>query len=420
MKKVFAIMVAVAALVAFTAPAWAAMDEPGPSFVVGGRMLTDVGYNKSSKELTNNKKEDVTTAFVSLAGHSYLNAKFASADKTTGGFIELGLLSTSNANSAGFKAANSESVLLRYAYGWWKVGNCKLLAGQDDGWVGSLKHAPKQYFGIDQDGKLLLANWGYIYSGRHPQVRFEWESGMFGFALAAVQPGAESLAYNAAGATGLTAGTLNTIPGVDAYANLPRFDAAVEFKAGGLWVQPGFAWSQLKLEGVSGGADNTSTQYMAILPVKFSVGPFTAKAEIHYGQNNDIEWSGNLLGLNVLRTALASVPVVKSNGKIEDSHQVGGFLALEYKIIPALEVTAGAGIEQVSNDAWKQSVASGGAGFKDDNYTRKAYFVALPYTVTKNFSLHPEFSYFDYGDNPQTNSDRGNEWLLGMQFRFVF
>ncbi len=419
MKKFFAIMVAAAALVAFTAPAWA--DEgPGPSFVVGGRMLTDLGYDHSSKELTNNKKEDVTSAFVSLAGHSYLNAKFTSADKTTGGFVELGLLSTSNANSAGFKGANSESVLLRYAYGWWKVGNCKLLAGQTDGWVGTLIHAPKQYFGIDQDGKLLLANWGYIYSGRAPQVRFEWQSGMFGFALAAVQPGAESLAYYGAGSTGLTAGTLNNIAGTDAYATVPRFDVAAQFKAGGFWVQPGIGWSQLKLEGITGGGDSETTQYMAILPVKFTAGPFTAKAEIHYGQNNDLEWSGNLLGLNVLRNDLMSIPVVKGNGKVEDTHQLGGFLALEYKLTAALEATAGFGIEKLNNDAWKTSVASGGAGYKDDNYTRKAFFVALPYTVTKNFSLHPEFSYFDYGDNPKTNSDNGNEWLLGMQFRFVF
>jgi len=393
MKKIFAIMVAMAALVAFTAPAWAA-DEPGPTFVVGGRMLTDLGYNKMSKELTSNKKEDVTTAFVNMAGHSYLNAKFTSVDKTTGGFVELGLTSKIN---------NTEGVLLRYAYGWWKVGNCKLQAGQDDGWLGSLAFAPKQYFGLTQSGKLLLSNWGYTYSGRHPQARFEWESGMFGVALSAVQPGAEK------------APTISATQ--DFYANVPRFDLATKFKVGGFLAMPAVGWSQLKIEGTASGADSDINSFIALLPVKFSAGPFTAKAEIHYGVNNEIEWNGVDSGLKALPR---STPFIGSNGKIEDTRMVGGFLALEYQIIPTWEITAGFGIEKLNNDAWKKSVANGGAGYKNDDYTRKAYFVALPYTVTKNFSIHPEFGYYDYGDNIVNNADSGNEWLLGLQFRFVF
>lgn len=393
MKKFFVIMLAVAALVAFTAPAFAA-DEPGPSVVVGGRLLTDVGYNKLSKELTSNKKEDVTTAFVNLASHSYLNAKFTSVDKSTGGFVELGLSSKIN---------NAESVLLRYAYGWWKVGNCKLVAGHDDGWLGSLAFAPKQYLGLAQSAKLLLSNWGYTYSGRHPQARFEWESGMFGFSLAVVQPGAEKVPTIAAGQ--------------DFYANVPRFDLATKIKAGGFLAMPAFGWSQLKIEGAASGADTTVNSWMALLPVKFTAGPFTAKAEIHYGVNSEIEWNGVDGGL---RTLPRNTPFIGTTGKIEDTKMVGGFVALEYMIIKNWEITVGAGMEKLTNDAWKKSVASGGAGYKNDDYTRKAYFVALPYTVTKNFAIHPEFGYYDYGDNIVDNKDSGNEWLLGLQFRFVF
>lgn len=393
MKKFLAIMVAIAALVTFTAPAWAS-DAPGPSFVVGGRMLTDLGYNKLSKELTANKKEDVTTAFVNLASHSYLNAKFTSVDKTTGGFVELGLSS---------KVNNTEGVSLRYAYGWWKVGNCKLQAGHDDGWLGSLAFAPKQYLGLSQAGKLLLSNWGYTYSGRHPQARFEWESGNFGVSLAAVQPGAEKVPTIAATQ--------------DYYANVPRFDLATKIKLGGFLAMPAVGWSQLKMEGVASGADNTINSWMALLPVKFAAGPFTAKAEIHYGINSEIEWNGVDPSL---RTLPRNQPFIGTNGKIEDTKMVGGFLALEYMIISNWEITAGFGIEKLTNDAWKKSVAHGGAGYKNDDYTRTAYFVALPYTVTKNFAIHPEFSYFNYGDNIVDGKDFGNEWLLGLQFRFVF
>lgn len=393
MKKFFAIMVAVAALAAFTAPAWA--DEaPGPNVVIGGRFLTDLGYNKVSKELTNNQKEDVTTAFVNMAAHSYMNAKFTSADKTTGGFVEMGITS---------KANNQESMLLRYAYGWWKVGNCRLLAGHDDGWLGSLAFAPKQYFGLTQSGKLLLSNWGYTYSGRHPQVRFEWASGNFGFALAAAQPGAEKLP---------------TIPAnEDYYANVPRFDLTVRFMGGGLLVMPSFGISQLQMEGTPSGADDSFTTYIALLPVKYTIGPFTAKAEFHYAQNSEVEWNGVDGGL---KTMIRNSPFIGTNGKLEDTKMVGGFVALEYKLTQDWEATAGFGIEKLNNDAWKKSVASGGAGYKDDEYYRKAYFVAFPYQITKNFAIHPEFGYYDYGDAPQTDKDAGNEWLLGLQFRFVF
>ena len=398
MKKFFAILAAVAVL-GLAMPVLAA-DAPGANVVVGGRMLTDFGYHKMSKELTSNKKEDVTSAFVNVAGHSYLNAKFTSADKSTGGFIELGLSS---------KVGNQEGVSLRYAYGWWKVGNCRLVAGQDDGWIGTLKHAPKQYLGLSEGAKLLMSNWGYIYSGRHPQVRFEWMKDNLGFSLAVVQPMAELTPQQSGGVvTGSQA-----IPGtVDLYANLPRFDLAAQFTFGGLWVGPGIGWAQYKGEGITSGGDDTITSWIGVLPVKFTAGPFTAKAEVHWGQNNEYEWNGVN---SSLRSLPRSVVYVKRDGKIEDTKNVGGFLALEYKLTTDLEVTAGYGIEKLNNDAWKKD-----AGYKNDDYTRQAYFIAFPYTVTKNFSIHPEFNYWNFGDSVVNNSDMGNEWMLGLQFRFVF
>jgi hypothetical protein len=404
MKKTFAIMVALVALVAFTAPAWAADEAPGPNFTVGGRMLTDVGYHNVSKEFTANKKEDVTSAFVSLGNTSYLRGTFTSADKTTGGVVELSMSSKIN---------NAETVGLRFAYGWWKVGNCKLYAGQTDNWLGSTAFAPKQYFGQTEGGKNEMTNWGHIYGGRNPQAGFQWESGMFGFQIALVQPGAEKIA---------------TLPAtVDAYANLPRIDLALKLNAGGFLVQPGFGWSQLKMEGVASGADDNYTSMIFILPVKFSAGPFTAKVEGHWGKNIDGEWSGGRLpslgtGLsaNSTSTIKLGMPEIKTNGKIEDTTQVGGIVSAEFKILPVWTAAAGFGIEKLNNDAWKQSAASGGLAGKDDNYTRTGYFVSLPYEVTKNFTVHPEFAYYNYGDNPLTSKDYGTEWLAGLQFRFVF
>lgn len=396
MKKLFVVMVAIAAALAMTAPAWAFQAAaPGPSFQVKGRMLTDFGYQGKTKELTTNKKDDVTTAFLNVAGHSYLQANFTSADKTTGGKIEFGFDAKIN---------DAERVTLRYGYGWWKVGNCKLTAGQDDNWVGSLAYLPRQMLGVTQSAKLLLVGWGFVYGGRHPQVNLKWTSGNWGIMIAAVQPGAEDSVFGTAPA------------GTDEYANLPRFDVALRFKAGGFMTTPGAGWSQLRWEGAGSGVDDNVTNYILTLPVKFTVGAFTVKGGIHYGQNTDVEWKGELTQAT-LAAAGSNQPQaipVWVNGKVEDTKVFGGFLAVEYNVTPKLMITAGAGAVQTSNDNWKK------LGYRDDEYTRAAYFVAVPYKITDNFMIQPEFDYFDYGDSVASNNDAGNEWLLGLQFKFVF
>ncbi|MFH1035493.1 MAG: hypothetical protein V1806_13370 [Pseudomonadota bacterium] len=399
MKKLLLLCLVCAGLLG-AAPLWAG-EAPGPQVVLRGRLLTDLGYHGLSREQTTNKKEDVTSAFSNFSAASYLRTDFTSIDKTAGGRVELGLLSKQN---------NAESVILRYAYGWWRHGNLRLVAGQDDGWVGSLKNAPKQYLGMAEGNKMLLTNWGFLYSARAPQVRLEWMRQGLGAALGLVTPLAEA---SPAESSGLTTGSQAFTKGADIYANLPRADLAVQFNRGGLWISPGVGWAQYRLEGASSGGDDGITSWVGVLPVKYAYGPFTFKAQFHMGQNNDYEWNGQLI--NGLRSLPRSLAYIQKDGKIEDTHQVGGFLALEYRLTQALEITGGTGLARLSNDAWKHD-----AGYKNDQYTRRAYFVALPYSVTKNFAIHPEFSYYDYGERVSDGQDAGGEWLLGLQVRFVF
>ena len=89
-------------------------------------------------------------------------------------------------------------------------------------------------------------------------------------------------------------------------------------------------------------------------------------------------------------------------------------MAGEYKI-GKIMITGGVGYENFSNDAW-----SGKNGFSKDENVRMGYFIAVPYQFTKNFGIHPEFSYYSHGDSPTTGNSIGDEWLLGVQFRFVF
>jgi len=67
------------------------------------------------------------------------------------------------------------------------------------------------------------------------------------------------------------------------------------------------------------------------------------------------------------------------------------------------------------NDFWKKS-----NGYKNEDYTRSAWFVGFPYQVSKNFTIMPAFSYWVYGDSPSVDKDMGNKWIGGVQFRFAF
>ncbi len=380
--------------------ALASGQAPAPLVSLQARLLTDLGYHHLDAEQTANQREAVTGAYLNLAANSYLRATFTSPDQVAGGLVELGLNS---------KLGNAEATTLRYAYGWWRSGPFRLLAGQDEGWLGGVRHAPKQFLGTSQSGKLYLCEWGLLYSGRQPQVRLEYNREAWAVSLGLVSPLAELTPQQSGGvATGSQA-----LPGtVDIYDYLPRLDLAFQFTFGGLWLGPGVGWVQHRLENAPG-RDDSFSSWAAILPFKFAHGPLTLKGEVHWAQNNDYEWSGNVL--SSLRGLPRAVIFLQPDGAISDTRQVGGFLALEYKLTSKWEVTAGLGLEQLSNDAWKDS-----AHYAEDSYTRRAIFFAIPYQVTPNFGIHPELGLYDYGDNIRTGQAFGDEWLAGVQFRWIF
>ena len=173
MKKLLIGMVAVAAIIAFAAPAFAAAT-------VHVRALTDIGWQSKSEELTNSG-DTATRMFMNLPGHDYLKVLWVSDDKTTGAHVEFSIVEKDDGNNS--------AVNLRYLYGWYKVGNCRILVGHSDNWFGSLAYSASQYLGLTTSAKLLLLGNGAMYSSRMPHARFEWKTNGYGFMIAAVTPG---------------------------------------------------------------------------------------------------------------------------------------------------------------------------------------------------------------------------------------
>jgi hypothetical protein len=376
MKKLFVVLLAAATVLAFSVPVWAAAS-PGATVTISGRMLTDIGWWSKSEELTTSGK-DVSTSFVNMPGHSFLRARWRTADATSGGRIELGLKSLQP----------TASVSLRYAYGWYRVGKCRILAGQTDNWFGHLAYHPKQYVGLNNNAHLLLFGWGFMWPHRVPQVQFAYTGKSFGIQFAFEEP------------------RYKTAPsGADIYFTFPRMSLTAYFKTKSFMTHPGVLFVQHNFEGVASGQDDSFNTWAFVLPIKFTAGAFTLKFQGHYGVNiaTEIPFYPSLTG-----------PVQKADGKYEDTTTLGGMIAVEYKV-GALTVTGGFGYEKFQNDEWKDTL-----GYKNDDQVRKAYFVAVPYQVNKYFGIHPEFAYYDYGDDPSTGQDAGNEWMLGVQFRFIF
>ncbi len=384
MRRLFIVALATIAILGMCVPAMA-VSPSTYTFQMASRILTDIGWQQRSEELTVNGSDAVGSWFVNMPGHSYLRARFYSVDKNVGGRIELGI-----------KALMPEaSVSLRYAYGYWRVGNCRILAGQTDNWFGSLAYHIRQYVGLNENLHVLMFGWGFLWPTRVPQVQFTYNTSKWGVQFALEEPKQKSNLF---------------ANGTDASFIFPRASLTFMFRHGGFMTHPGFMFVNHKYEsGNSGAYDDSYNTWAFVLPIKFTTGPFTLKFQGHYGVN----FAGEFAPFYPFALTQPYRNGI-TTGDIDDTTIYGGILAGEYQIGKVM-VTGGVGYENFSNDAW-----SGKNGYSKDENVRMSAFIAVPYQFTKNFGVHPELSYFSYGDSPSTGKDMGNEWLLGVQFRFVF
>ncbi len=346
-------------------------------FTVGGRMLTDIGWWHRSKELTANQKSDVGSSFVNVPGFSYLRVTWRAADGQSGALAEMSLKSLQPSASVG----------LRYAYGWHQAGSLRLLAGRTDNWFGNIAYHPRQYLGLNENNHAYLWGWGYLWPDRVAQVQATWQNDDFGLQLALEDPRNKSSAQ-----------------GEDFHMNLPRISLTGMIKAGAFQTHPGVIFVQRRFHATDDNPDPDFNTWALNVPMMLSLGGFTLKAQLHYGVNFYDEFPFY---------PVQSAPVRKKGGDLEDTTVLGGYITAEQKVGRCLLI-AGFGYERYENDAWRES------GFKDDQTDTKAVFLAASYQVNPFFKVHPEFSWYDYGDSVVNGNDQGREWLLGLHFSFVF
>lgn len=380
MKRLFILTLAAAFVVALSMPAWAWVGADQVQF--GARINQEIGWQSKTKEQTVNKQDDVNRSYLKANSNSYLRMKFMSKDKAQGALVEIGV-----GSGSGY---GSNTISTRHMYGWYKVGNCTLTVGHTDNWLGNTFWGAQKLQAETHGGDIL--GWGKAWAPRRAQVQLKYAAGKTAtlmFALA--RP------FKDASPTG------GSTVGMDKYYQFPQLEVAVQFKGKSWSIIPSGVWYQARFDKTPSGVDDSVDSWGLILPVKVTFGAFIAMAEIHYGQNTNNLYSGHSEGTAFL----------KSSGSVEDTDNVGGFLQLGYKVGNST-IHAGFGYESFTNDAWKD-----GGTYRDDNVTRKLFWVSVPTKIAQNLWLYPEFDYYDY-DEDRNDVDQGNEWVLGLLFRFLF
>jgi hypothetical protein len=449
MKKLFA-SAALLAVVALATPVMA--DVPGSGVSLGGRLKYDFGWQVLSKDAHHNSSgDDITNFFSHVAANSYLRAVFTSPDKTTGLHLEIGLGNFTNNGNEGGTA--QDILIARYAYGWYKVGSCTLIVGQATSRLGASSVISPSYISLGNNkgsglhGTWALNGWGFFGETRNPRISLQVAANdNVGLEVSLAQAGSQSTPETRNAATQDAVVQNKFLRNTDSY--LPKLEAVVDLKFGNWYLAPGIgiAYTQYKENSSykplrTDDIDDSFLSYVAVLPVKFNSGPFSAALSAFYAQNRDTDWTAKWdyrselganpgLGDGTYGGQPGAYPIQKANGEIEDTTSWGLGLALTYDFTPSLSIQVAGGFENLSNDAWNKNAGVSGAEQQEDSYTRWAVAAALPYKLTSNFTIIPTIGYYNYGDRVGADSRRaptdkgpteaGDEWLVGVHFQVLF
>lgn len=349
MKKILLALMVAGLAVALAAPAFA-----DTSF--GGRVRWQMGWMADSEELTDNGDDDIVSGFMSVSSSSYFRVTFESKDKKVGVRIEMGLGST---------------VTRRPVFGWYTIGNCKVVAGNNYTWAG--------------DGVIGAASWlidptgggmGMTYHGRRPMLAIEWRSGNMGVQVGIFEPQMDIAAVD------------------DFRWVLPTLNVTVDAKFGSIQIAPAFGITHYMWE--STGGDDDLIAWFVGVPAKFAFGPVTLKVAVMYSINGASDYGQNAL----------AAPILTAAGQVEDSESYGGWIEVGFSS-GAVSVAGGAAFVTIDNDTYAGDI------------TQYKFYVHLQYKVHANFVIRPEIGYIDY-DETVAGADAGSSFQVGLRFQFVF
>ncbi len=180
----FAVVMGVFFAMVIPALAFTIDGAKGEKMYIGGQFLTDFMYWNQSKELTKTGSDE--TQFVTaVPNNSKLRGSLEIGN--VGGYWELGMGGSEAGTLNAISGATNNYVETRKLYGWYKLNQCEIRAGKDDGY--SVTFVPAQYLGQNDNRHFGGQGWGSLNDWRDPQVRFTQNiSKEFGYMITLLQP----------------------------------------------------------------------------------------------------------------------------------------------------------------------------------------------------------------------------------------
>jgi len=374
MKKLFVMLAAVAFVVAFTAPAFAAEW----SFYGSARIGTfwsdqDYGDKELKGAMTDDNDLDLDH---SLQSNSRIGANVKVSDNLVGRF-EYGHTSTVN---------------LRILWGEYDFGGFKLGVGQN--------YTPLNWFYSNQvvAGDTDMLPYGGVYNGRRAMVR-----GTFGgLEVALVQPN-KPLTGEAVAASWAWDGTAWKETAAkgrfkDTDVTIPQLQAKYSFKVAGLALDIAGGYQTYQVVDAAD-KDEDITSYVAALGATYNVGPFYIAGNYWMGQN-----VGNMGMWNV---GSPDAGYDAGDDKILDSDGYGFLLVAAFTLSDMLRFEGGWGFTSFDVDK---------ADKKDET---QAYYVQATINLAKGVFIVPEIGKIDYMKD-SSGVKEGDTTYYGLKWQINF
>lgn len=352
-----------------------------------------VGYGHSATDDGVNVPDNDNFLY-GLQGNSRIGTKFKVGNFA--GQVELG----ANENTLTY-GQGKVGVGLRQVWGSYTFGNAgTFVAGKTD--------TPTSMSGfssdiMDTDGGLKGFG-GNSTSNR----RFQMAYRVMGLDIAIIEDEMSSSTANINGFTD------------NANAYIPRLAIAYTYKGANLMAKIGATYSALN--GTITTPTNADTRWTTIhafgivagVKPTFMDGKMWLAIQARYGMNEELYGeAGTYENLGAFgHTAYGNnLMTVDGDGTVNNTSRVNVGLELGYKVTEAFSAILGGGYQLTMYDSVNPST-----GAKYDNINSYGVYVQIPYTVSKNFSLIPQISYFG---TEQTNH-KTDAVLFVMQARFTF
>jgi hypothetical protein len=360
MKKLFVLLAAVAFMVVFTAPSFAAEW----SFYGSARIHTFWEDYDYGDRVDGTGEDDDFDLDHNLQGNSRIGANVKVTDNLVGRF-EYG--STPNR---------------RILWGEYDFGGFKLGVGQH--------YTPLNFFYSNQvwDGDFDLLFAGGVYNGRKAMVQ-----GKFGgFKIALIDP--------------VTANIFG-FDNQDTDVTIPNIQASYKFKVAGLSIDIGGGYQTYDVVD-SNDDDESIDSYIIALGGTYNMGPFYFAANYWMGEN-----VGNL---GMVNTKSRLAPAAYSAGSavydpvdedLLDNDGWGFIVCAAFTLSDMLRFEAGYAMNSFDIDE---------ADEEDDTST---YYVQATITFAKGVFIVPEIGKLDYGDDIY-GDDEGDLTYYGLKWQINF